>query len=469
MRGAAVLLAALACAQPLSAQVGSRVWRPDERVIISDFSYVEALAVSEDVLYQATRGGLGIYDRRFARWNPPVTHLDGYPTEPVLAALVDPLDRSAWLGTGQAVLRYEPVLRLFESIPLPGGARDLMFDRDDAIRGIYLRGRRGWQFLPRGSPIPTGAASLPPAGRQVRTTTVEAVLQQVPFALARAPLTLMDERVRRYRYTAAAVAPVTDEIFFGTDGLGVLRVDAATTEVERLPFGILDRAVGAVVTVPGGVWTGTGLRGRRVGFAFVSDDVQRYEYDEGPPATGYNFRAVRDLTARGRSLWAATDAGVVRVEPRVRAESMMTGFGLGMEDAYALAQGSQGVWVGTRSGLAFVSDDGVVTRIDDRVVDPILALAATRDTVWVGGLRGLGVTWHGSREIVVPRDVAENVVLRGTIVALTFSADTLVAATPDRIAWRTPEGQWLIERVIAGELGELTVLAGDVAGVWVGG
>src|SRR5438046_9489700 len=64
-----------------------RPWRPDERSMITDFSYVRALAASPDWLFAATTHGLVIYDRRRRAWQPPVTVLDGYPQQPVPGAI----------------------------------------------------------------------------------------------------------------------------------------------------------------------------------------------------------------------------------------------------------------------------------------------------------------------------------------------------------------------------------------------
>jgi ligand-binding sensor domain-containing protein len=70
---------------------------------------------------------------------------------------------------------------------------------------------------------------------------------------------------------------------------------------------------------------------------------------------------------------------------------------------------------------------------------------------------------------VVPPEVATPPALRDPIVALARSADTLVAATPDQLAWRDPAGgAWTVVRPLA-DVGRLTVLAGDEGGAWVGG
>jgi hypothetical protein len=469
MRVTALVLAAVVGVQPLAAQHGSRLWRPDERVVITDFSYVDAVAVGRDRMYAVTRGGLGVYDRRSRRWELPITAVEGYPAVGIRAALVDPVDRSLWLGTMSGVTRWDPGLETFEHVLVPGGVYDLLFDRDDTFRGIYVRGRFGWQLLQRGSQIAVDVSSLPPPSRQLRAGSADAVLQDVPFAIARSALTLTDQRLRRFRYTAAAQAPENDDVFVGTDGYGVLRIDALTTEVERLPFGLLDASAGATVATEAGVWVGSGSQASRIGFTFVSDDLQRYTYDEGPSATGYRFRIVYDLVERDGRLVAATDAGVLRIDPGAPAEQVAREF-IGPGDrVFTMVETSGGLWLGTDRGLVYATDDGESHRIDLRVVEPIYALAARSDTVWVGGARGLGNTWEGAEGILVPADVAEEPWLADPIIGLAFTGDTLVAATPDRIAWREPTGTWTVERVITGELGELTVVAGDDRGVWVGG
>ena len=91
---------------PVQAQTGSRLWRPEERVLISDMSVVEAVAADENMLYVVSPTGIGVYDVRFRQWQPPVTVLDGYVSVPVLSALVDPTDQSLWLGTAAGLVNY---------------------------------------------------------------------------------------------------------------------------------------------------------------------------------------------------------------------------------------------------------------------------------------------------------------------------------------------------------------------------
>ncbi len=336
-----------------------------------------------------------------------------------------------------------------------------MVDRRDPFAGTWVGTRTGWEFLPYGGVMLTPASQLP--AEPVRPTTVEAVLRRAPYLAARSADLLSDERLRRYRYTAAAVAPDTDELFLGTDGMGVVHVDPGTTDARRMAFGLLAASASGVVAVPGGVWTGTPEGAARSGFTFVGQDLQRFAYDGGPRGSGYGFRRVFDLVWRDGVLWAATDAGVVRRAGDAPAEA------LSHDVVFALAGDGGGVWAGTQHGLVWVSESGAARRVDSPSVGPILALAAAGDRLWVGGLRGLGVVERGGDTIFVAPGADAYPELGDRVTALALRGDTLFAATTERIVWRAPGGDWVVERPLDGDLGNLTAMLGDEGGVWVGG
>src|SRR5258705_11030704 len=89
--------------------VATAQWISGERVLISDFSYIDAVAASPWLVFAATRHGLLIYDRVAHAWRPPVTTLDGYPTSRVRTAIADPAGNAVWLGSGavDGYVRYD--------------------------------------------------------------------------------------------------------------------------------------------------------------------------------------------------------------------------------------------------------------------------------------------------------------------------------------------------------------------------
>ncbi|PYP71540.1 MAG: hypothetical protein DMD36_03745, partial [Gemmatimonadetes bacterium] len=103
--GAAALLSAGPPVRPSACQ--SARWRPEDRVLISDFSNVEAVAVSPFTVFAATMHGLISFDRPAHAWRLPVTSLEGYPAARVRVALADGADNAVWLGTDEGWARYD--------------------------------------------------------------------------------------------------------------------------------------------------------------------------------------------------------------------------------------------------------------------------------------------------------------------------------------------------------------------------
>src|SRR3989442_4292128 len=259
-QGVRWLVAALLSVVPsfhLSVHLSAQRWRPEARALISDFSYVEAVAVSPFTVFAATPRGLTIYDRQARTWRLPVTALDGYPAARVRVALADGVDNAVWLGTADGWARYDATVRTWEQGFVPGGVGNLMFDSRDPASGIFVQGAIGWGFLPRGALLPVQDRPLPPPGQRVESLDARAALNQAPMADAMRALILTDPRLRSFRFTAAAHSPDRSELFLGSDGMGLVRIDPMTGDWSRLTFGLLATRAGAVATAPwggGGAW-----------------------------------------------------------------------------------------------------------------------------------------------------------------------------------------------------------------------
>jgi ligand-binding sensor domain-containing protein len=475
VRTSCLILSTLLAVPQVSAQTGSRLWRPEERTLLTDFSVVDAVAADENTLYLVSRTGIGVYDRRSRQWQPPVTVLEGYVPQRALSALIDPGDGSLWIATAAGLVHFSPRVRLLEHVMVVGGVSQLTLDRQDPFAGVYFVSRSGWMSVPRGGIMAQRAMTIPHARNQVRALDVAEVLRRHPTIETTRTRVLVDERLRSYRFTAAAEVRLTDDVFLGTNGMGVIRYDAQTTDFEPLPFGLLSEGAVAVEVVLGGVWAAADGRSPRSGFTFVASDLQRFAHEEGRRVTGLATGRVWDLLSRDRRLWAATDAGLIAFDRERNPLHLTTSDGLPSSRVLSLASGSDGVWVGTTRGLAFVRDGGTVERIGEQLYEPILSLAARSDTVWVGTRSGLGLSWAGSERVVVPPGVRAVPDMNGEIVALATSDEIVVAATRDRIVIRTGSGEqgagsgWLAERSISTELGDLTSVAADGDGVWIGG
>jgi ligand-binding sensor domain-containing protein len=474
VRGAAVA-SLLLTTYPSDRLTAQRFWRVDDRALISDFSFVTAVAASPFTVFGATAHGLIIYDRQARTWRVPVTALDGYPAAPVRVALADAPGNAVWLGTSGGWARYDADAQRWDSGFVAGGVSNLMLDARDPASGVFVQGAFGWGFLPRGAILPVADRPLPPPGQRVQPLDAATALNLAPAAQALRALILTDPRLRPHRFLAAARSLDRNELFFGTDGLGLVRVDAATGEWERLPFGLLSARAGAVALGPAGVWVASAGRvGERQGLTWVAADLSATTPLEGPGSLGFGCTQGRRLLAAHGFLWLACERGVIRIATAGGSAGQRSdaAAGLPADDALSLAPAPDGCWVGTARGLAIVTDGGKVIPIGN-LEQPVLSLVAVRESLWVGTASGLGLLAPGASDVAVTPDVADQPALRTPILALALAGDTLVAATPDQLAWRDPATRrWTLVHTRA-ELGEVTALAGDAGGreggVWIGG
>ena len=471
--GSVATLASIALpACPPTRLPAQSLWRPDERVLITDFSYVLAIGASPSLVFAATTGGLTIFDRLAHAWQAPISALDGYPAAQVRVALADLVGNAVWLGTDQGWARYDADIRRWDVGYAAGGVTNLMLDSGDPASGVYVRTGTGWGFLPRGALVPVAGQPLPPPGRRVVPLTPEAALQQAPMADALRALILTDARLRTFRFTCAARTPDRAELFFGTSGMGVVRIDPTTTEREPLPFGLLAPGAGALAIGPGGVWVASLSRvGERHGLTWVAADLGADSTAEGAGVSGFGCIEGRRLLAAGAFLWLGCERGLLKIEVGTdRSHLFATGSELRSDGVLSLAPAAEGVWVGTTRGLVRVTPDDQVVTIGT-LGHPVLSLLAVHDSLWVGTAAGLGLLLPGEPAVLVPPDIADQPSLRAPILALTGVGDALVAVTPDQFGWRDPATQgWTLIHART-DLGAISALAGDASGggVWIAG
>ena len=451
---------------PLSAQ--SREWRPDDRTLVTDLSVVTAVAATNNVVYAATPGALAIYDRAFASLREVVGRLDGYPETPVTAMVASPTDDALWLATANGWLAYDGFLRRFDGGSLPGVVDQVVLDANDPGRGAWFHTGTGWYFVPRG-----GIAAMPqaPPADRIGPLSYGDLTRRVPALDAVQMRLQRDDLNRTWRLTAAAEAPLTHDLFVGTSGNGLFRLDPRSIMADRMPSGLLGTVAEAVSASRGQVCAGTDRRLGTVrrGITCFDEPLSSFTYFEVIHSAPLPGQRIHHLLVTQHAVWAATDAGLLRA-PRGGGDPLLVRGANGAlaAEPLALAPSARGVWVGTANGLALVADSGRGAAVAALVAGPpVLAVAERADTAWIGSTQGLLVLPPLD---TVPLAVTGLPQMHETIVAIAVRGDSIVAATASRFLVRDLGGGWHVVDPAGGSIGRITALcADDRGGLWVAG
>lgn len=471
MRLALAALLAAGLVSPAPAQPAtSRLWRPEERTLVTDLSRVTAVAATQLVVYAATPDALAVYDRGAGALRETLGTIDGYPGGLVTAMVADPGDDTAWFAGIGGWASYQPLGRRFEAGPLPGPADQVVLDQNDPSRGAYFHTLAGWYLVRRLGISAEPANDVPPPGRRIGSLGASELLARAPaFDIVRMRIE-RDDMLRTWRLTSAVMTPAREEMFVGSDGNGLFRVDIPTYGVQRFPAGLLAAPTAAVAVAGEEVCAGSDPRYRtaRRGITCFRPDLEEFAYFEGSSLAGLPILGVRRLLITRRSLWMASDQGALRLDRHSGAARLFGEHeGLPSADVRALAPAPDGVWIGTARGLAVAPDTGLAARtIASQLLDAaVLSLAARSDTLWVGTAAGLYVLLPGAQAPIPAAPGRPE--LAGPVVALALDGDTLLVATDTRMAWRAADA-W--HELPGGfPIGRITALASDPAGFWVAG
>lgn len=426
----------------------------EERVLVGSLAVVEQVAVSRRYVFAAGPGGVAVYDRLSERFVPPATRdldrelgRDGAfagGSAPISATAGDPFEDALWIGVPGGVLTYRPLTGQVQRTIVTGVPQRFAFDRSASGDAFVLSGGQWTRVSRVGIATP---ASPPVAAQVIAPPTFGELLGRYPTLRAQPQLLLRAQQPNRPRSQFALLAGAASpdrasELWLGTDGDGLFRLDPVFGEGTALPYGLLDPGAGALAPAANGVWVaGLGLSARRGGLTFVTFDLQRWRWIEGTiavPLAGVRTFAV---VTRGAQAYLGTDRGLVRVQldgvQDMQAYTRMRG--LPDDRVFALAPREGGVWAGTARGLVFVSDSLAAAGEAVLADLPVYALQQTGSTLWVGTARGLmrlPADAGGLRATVAdaPRAAATNEpALRAPVRALSATDSMLLVATDDAV------------------------------------
>lgn len=500
--GAAWLGATLACAGGAGSVGGERggsslprpgvTFRADERVVVPAMTNVRGVAATDRYLFVATPLALGVYDVRFNAWLPPVTELQGWPRVLVSVMLADPADASAvWFAADNIVYRYRVGFDDIVRAVLPERVSPAAFfvEAANPAAGVVVGGGpTGFvRVSPSGFVQPWTQGPPPPrtpVQQRIVPQTVASVYARYPSLQNFERLLTRDPEMRSWPVQSATTVPQRSEVWLGTAGGGVFRVDPVFSRGEQVPFGLAGGGASAVTSVGTGAWFGgASLGAERGGLTLADNELRQWRWVDGGLLSPLAGAQVSALDVWESSVWVGTDRGVYRVDGRSgnvigRWDDLA---GLPHSLVYAVAATAAGAWVGTPRGLAFVQaaerpgGGGRTADVDDSHFRgrPVMALVTRRDTLWMGTDIGVMVLVPGQDQ---PRRLAgftTDARHTAPVVALATADSIVVAATDAGDVWRidTRTGAIADELpyVAPGRVGRISALAMDATSLWVAG
>ena len=461
--------------------------RRDERQRIGSFSNVQAVAVSRRYVFAAGSSGIAIYDRLMNSWLPPLTRDDGLSDQQITVLAGDPVEEALWLGVPGGVIMYRPLTEQLQRTIVTGVPELIAFDRAGTGDAIVRAGGE-WTRISRVG-IATPMIRPPLASALILPRTLNDLYTQFPTLRTQPSLLLRgqqsDRPLRNVQIISGAASPErASDVWLGTAGDGLFRLDPTFMQSTPLPYGLMEPGVGALALAADGVWAaGLGQSFDRGGLSFVARDLQRFRWIDGTIAAPLVGVRALSLVTRASRAWLGTDRGLVRV--RLDGTQAMQSWGVldGLPDARVLSVATRddGVWAGTARGLVYVSGSNdtrnVRTRgLGVRLLDnmPVHALQFTGDTLWIGTEAGLMAiaSPNGSVGGVVSRPAASDPALRRAVRALAWSDTVLLAATDDAVLRLAPRGGVEPVRVDAldvRQVGRVTKVAIDERTMWLAG
>ena len=462
--------------------------RRGDRVLLTRFADVTGVAATQRLVFITTPQGIGVYDRQFDAWLPPLAAGPDYQAERVSFVAGDPTTDAVWVGGSGYVLFYQPAVDLVSRASVPGVVDYIMFDRRNTAAGALVRSAGQWSRVSSTGfvqPVLSGA-DMPAAADQIRPPTLAQLYDEFPGLQGFERLLTRDSRLRSWPVSAGAKSPDrAGEVWLGTLGNGLYKVNPHFNTAENLPFGLLERGAGALALAADGVWAagdGDPSPDGRGGITFVESELQEWRWLEGGLAEPLAGARAYDMDVRGEWAWVATERGVARIATRDDDDFVLWSSIHGLPDdrAFAVAARPDGAWVGTARGLVFLSD--AESRRSPRRESvgrtlasgtPVRALLATGDTLWVGTDAGLLLLAPGNDSLPVRAAAASGEQrLLQPIRAIAGSDSLVVVATADellRYDLRTGRLLPRLDAVNVRSVGRINAVALDERTLWVAG
>lgn len=463
-----VLLLTAAClARVLQAQ--SRDWSPEDRTVLADYTAIRAVAVSNERVFAVSNSGIIAWSPIKRAWEGPYLPRDPNLLTDVVSAVADPLDQSLWLIRRNGWIHFDPTIRLFDQGVIPGSVTDAALDRNAPASGLFLRGGSQWYQAGRGGgAVPSNAPTAP-----IRPATVQEAIRDNPAIQANSAGLLFNSRLRPVNYTSAARASAFagQGWFLGTNSAGLIFFALGSGFPVQMRFGLPSDLATAVVTTGDGVWVVNGRTAATdASVSFLSRTLDSVAWYQGPRATGLPFTTAQRVVSDGRSLWLATDQGLLHITPSL---STTDQFQRELPDIPLLDLAQQGgrIGIGMTHGVAMYDParGGIVTYAAN-FAEPAQAVLPGGDTLWIGTRVGLWFADSTMADLRRPAGFGDAPSQQEPVIDLVWRADTLVALTAGRLIWRNPAtGSFTLGPNLGNSLGRLLRLVSGKDALYLAG
>jgi hypothetical protein len=458
----------------LSAQTGG--WRADERVLITDFGIVTALARSPGTLFAATSGGLLFFDEAFETQEPPITVEDGYPAFPPTALAFDRRDGSLWMAASRELIQFDPFSRRFrDRLPLRQAVTDIV-PADATGSDLYIRMGGDWWRLDTFS-------------RNVRRAdpgAVRGAVASLPDLRARAEAIsdpfFLDAARQAARFFGGGSIRVLDVMparstgfwWLATAGNSLVLYEQISRIGRRVVIGPVGEGMAAVLATGNRVWLAPedALEGR-YGVARGTADLQGWSVWRADSSRAVPD-GVRAFAGAPDGLWAAARSGVYWMPDEGEEWQAERAVGLARLPALCLASasgpGPRSVWVGTGQGLLRVMGPGGGVDVDVLGGREVKAVVEVDGQVWIGTADGLfTMPVPDSSGASAPGRADGPAVLRESVGALLASGDTVFAGLGREVWWKAGRGgEWTRLESIGKARAAVSALSVYETELWVG-
>jgi hypothetical protein len=459
----------------LSAQTGG--WRTDERVLITDFGIVKALARSPGSVFAATTGGLIVFDEAFGRAELPITVEDDYPQASPTAMAYDHRDGSVWIAAAGDLVQFDPFSRRFRDRIGLGQPVTGLVPAESSGSDLFVRVRAEWwrldtfsRDLRRADP---GAVLAAVQSRPDLRARQEAL--QDPFFLDAAR-----QAVRSYHSGSVRIfdlVPSRDAYgwWLGTGGESLALYDEIGRVVRRSVHGPAGQGMAAVVATAETVWFAPDrdLEGR-YGVAAATADLQQWRVWRADSSRAVPD-LVHDLLRAPGGTWAGGETGLYWIRDGQEEWRQERDVGLSYLPVLCMAAASgpaaEAVWAGTGRGVVRIRAAGGGIDIEETLATPVLSVVEASGEVWIGTSQGL-------YSMVVPDSIGQSVharrvdgpaALRSSVGALAASGDTVYAGLDQEVWWRAGRaGAWTRLESIGKTRAAVSALTIHEGTLWVG-